>query len=407
VSAADAGPLRPPVADPAAPPSAILARIAADLAAGSDWCRLLDRFLEPIVLLAGAQAGAVRVLSDDGQRLHLVSEIGLPPQVAQIERDVERQCGVCGLAASGDASASSTGLQSCTMRDRGGDYFGQTCHRVLAVPLRHRGKVLGVYNLFFDSAQTLTVEIEALLKSVGELLGLALHNARLERENLRVTVMAERAQLAADLHDSIAQSLAFVKMRMPLLQEAMRAHDDPRSARYFDDVRQAVGEAHRSLREILTGFRIATDPLGLRHALIESVKVFRERSGVDCEFNVAADELGLSPNQENQVLQIVREGFANITKHAAACHASLAISRDGDQIEVAIDDDGTGVATCARAGDGEGHFGIDIMGERARRLGGTLAVTRRSQGGTRVALRFPVAGCDQSVAAASATGAPR
>ena len=66
-----------------------------------------------------------------------------------------------------------------------------------------------------------SAEVLALLKSVGELLGLALDNARLESENLRAVVLNERQMLAAEVHDSVAQTLAFIKMRMPLLQEAI------------------------------------------------------------------------------------------------------------------------------------------------------------------------------------------
>ena len=79
-----------------------------------------------------------------------------------------------------------------------------------------------------------------MLKSVGELLGLALHNANLERENLRATVAGERQMMAAEVHDSVAQTLAFVKMRMPLLEEAVLEHDDARSLRYIGEVRQAL-----------------------------------------------------------------------------------------------------------------------------------------------------------------------
>lgn len=70
--------------------------------------------------------------------------------------------------------------------------------------------MLGVYNLFFDAAQGASDDVRTVLRSIGELLGLALHNARLETENLRATVMQERQMMAAEVHDSVAQDLAFL-----------------------------------------------------------------------------------------------------------------------------------------------------------------------------------------------------
>jgi two-component system nitrate/nitrite sensor histidine kinase NarX len=60
-----------------------------------------------------------------------------------------------------------------------------------------------------------------MLRLIGQLLGLTLHNARIERERLRVTVMRERQDMVNEVHDAIAQTLAYVKMRLPLLNEAM------------------------------------------------------------------------------------------------------------------------------------------------------------------------------------------
>ncbi|HJV94390.1 MAG TPA: GAF domain-containing protein, partial [Albitalea sp.] len=250
----------------ALPVAGLFAEITAGLAAGSDLETLLTRFLVPLLRLAGAQAGAVRTLTDDGERMKLVGEVGLPPEVLAAEQMVDRHCGICGAAADTDALASGADLRPCAKRSAS-SYFGQRCHRVLAVPLRHRDTVLGIYTLFFDQGSELSAEIEAVLRSIGELLGLALHNAQLERENLRVTVMNERQLIAGEVHDAVAQTLAYMKMRLPLLHDAMLAHDDERSLKYFGDVKRAVGEAHASLREVLTHFRTRMDPQGLVHAL--------------------------------------------------------------------------------------------------------------------------------------------
>lgn len=376
------------------PVAGIFAEITAGLANGNDLETLLARFLVPLLRLAGAQAGAVRTLTDDGQRMQLVGAVGLPPDVLAAERLVDRHCGYCGAAADSDTLTWGTDLRPCARRCAT-DYFGQGCQRVLAVPLRHRDTVLGIYTLFFSAGAELGPEIEAVLRSIGEMLGLALHNAKLERENLRASVLNERQLLAGEVHDAVAQTLAYMKMRLPLLQDAILQHDDVRSMKYFDDVKRAVGEAHASLREILTHFRTRMDPQGLLHALRGVAGGFLDRTGIALEFDSRATDLRLSVEQEVQVFLIVQEALANIAKHSLARKARLAIEQTSRQIEFIVEDDGSGMAAMAlvshqSASGSQSHFGTEIMQERAQRLGGSVQLSEREGGGTRVRLTLPV-----------------
>lgn len=378
----------------ALPVADIFAEITAGLSQGSELEALLGRFLAPIVHLAGAQAGVVRILSDDGEQMQLVGDIGLPAGVRLAELSVDRHCGTCGIAADSDAMTWSVDLHSCARHNNGGEYFGEHCRRMLAVPLRYRGQLLGIYNLFFHTDAELGADILSVLRSIGELLGLALHNARLERENLRATVMSERKFLASEVHDSVAQTLVYVSMRLPLLQDAMLQHDDALSMRYFSDVKRAVADIHANLRDILANFRVSMDAHGLLPALKGMADGFKSRTGIDLAFRCDAASLDLSADQEVQVFHIVQEALANIGRHSMARHASLSIGYRGQQLEVVIEDDGRGVAVAGQAGhegavSGESHFGLAIMKERAQRLGGRVEIGPRVQGGTQVRLSLP------------------
>jgi len=379
---ADAAP-----AEPTRGTAAILAEIAAGVASGGDLGALLQRFLEPIVQLAGAQAGAVRVLSDDGEQLQLVSAIGLPSTLCNQELAVDRHCGHCGDAADGRPLVWASDLRVCAARS--GDWFGESGRRLLAVPLRHRGRVLGVYNLFFSGTDEPSVEVQAILKSIGELLGLALNNSRLEAEHLRSTLARERHAMAAEVHDSLAQSLAFVKMRLPLLEDALRSHDEARALHYCGELRDTVRQAHAALRGIVTDLRAPMDPHGLDHALRDSVELFRRSSGVELNFSNELPALRLGHDQESQIFHVVQEALANIARHASAHQAWLHIASDtAGGVQIVVDDDGIGFAGPA----GNSHYGLEIMRERARRIGGQLDVGPRAGGGTRVRLTLgPVA----------------
>ena len=382
----------PPGAVSAAQDTGILAAITADLGAGRDLEILLQRFLLPIVTLAGAQAGAVRVFSDDTQGLRLVGHIGLDPDTAQLEQWVDRHCGVCGVAADESRLAWAAGPQDCKLRSAPGTTGagGRRCDHVLAVPLTHRGRMLGIYNLFFETSTPPDAGVQSVLRAVGDLLGLALDNARLERENLRARVVAERQAMAADVHDSIAQMLTFVKMRLPLVEQAIESHDDAQALKYVADVRATVSQAHAGLREILTHYRAPVDPKGLLHALAACAREFPERTGVSLEYANRAGAVELSTEQEAQAFHVVKEALANVAQHARASHAWLSVDTHDGLVEIVVEDDGSG------PGGGSGgathdatHHGLTIMDERARRLGGRLDIGTRQGGGTRVRLAFP------------------
>jgi two-component system, NarL family, nitrate/nitrite sensor histidine kinase NarX len=383
-----------PVTAVAAPPLPVLdifAEITAGLTHGKQLETLLKQFLTPIVHLAGAQAGLVRMLSDDGVHMRMVGEIGLPEEVRLAEQSVDRNCGTCGVAADSDSLTWAIDLKPCAKHIPGSVYFERQCKRMLAVPLRHRERLLGLYNLYFETDAELGPDVLSMLRSIGELLGLALHNAWLERENLRATVMNERKFLASEVHDTIAQTLVYVNMRLPLLHDAMLQHDDELSLKYFSDVEQAVGSVHANLREILTNFRACMDPRGLLHALGCIADEFTKRSGIALEYTCEPSDLGLSVDQEVQVFHIVQEALANISRHSQARQARLTVQRGARQLEILVEDDGRGLSDSlnlqqVHSASGQSHFGLDIMKERAQRLGARVEIGARPEGGTQVRL---------------------
>lgn len=365
----------------------ILAEITAGVAAGDDLHELLQRFLAPLVRLAGAQAGSVRALSDDGGRLLLVGTLGPPQVVGCARQEVSAGCGVCGDALAHEDLVWATDLAPCA-KNHADAVLEFACRRALAVPLRHRGRVLGLYSLFFDGEVRVSDEVAGLLKAVGELLGLALHHALLEQDKLRERVLAERQSMAAEVHDAVAQTLAYVKMRLPLLEQAIADREKASAERYCADVRQAVSSAHANLREVLTHLQAPIDQRGLKHALQSAVASFRQLTQIGLDFDDQAPALELSAAQEFQVVRIVQEALANIAKHANASRAWLTLEQLHDQVCVRIDDNGSGI-TEADVGEPTAHLGLGIMRQRAAHLGGAIEVSTRVGGGTRVELNFP------------------
>jgi two-component system nitrate/nitrite sensor histidine kinase NarX len=364
-----------------------LSEITTSLSSDADVESLLARFLGTLTRLAGAIAGAVRVTTPDGEHLRLVGSIGLPQEVLKRERYVASTCGACGRAAASQAIVACAPEQVCRETLALG-HLGATCKRVIAVPLRHRGKVLGVYNLFMRSDQPLPDEVSLLFDSISEHLGMALENARLTRANIRATLVNERQMLANEVHDSLAQTLAYMKMRLALLDEAIRSGEAPLAEKYLGDVDQAMDSAYGRLRDLLTHFRDRMDPRGLVPALRDLVAAFGARTSLGVTLENRAPEPELTPEHELHVYHVVQEALTNAWKHARARNIRVSIDLDGDEYRVTVQDDGAGIAAGGDPRLGM-QFGLNIMRERAQRLGGDVEITSRPGAGTSVLLRFP------------------
>jgi two-component system nitrate/nitrite sensor histidine kinase NarX len=371
------------------PAAALLAEITADLAAGADLRALLDRFLDPLVRLADARAGTVRMLSPDSQRFELVSTRGLPPALACAEQLMDRHCGFCGKGVDDARVVWTRELRGCAELT-GDAFFGGTCRGALAVPLRHGQRVLGIYNLFFEEDVEPAPAVQALLRSVGELLGLALEKHRLEAENLRATVAQERQLMAAEVHDAIAQNLTFVKMRLPLLRDAIRAGNQESALAFVEDIRETLGDAHSGLREIVTHFRTGIDPRGLAPALAALAGRFTARTGIPLQVDEALG-VALPDAVQAEVFHIVQEALANIERHAHARHGWLSIRAGPRSLDLRVEDDGIGADAAGPTPADGAHYGTAIMRERAQRIGGTLTIAPRPGGGTSVRCALPLA----------------
>ena len=371
-----------------------LSELTTVLAEGHDPEKLLERSLGTMIRLAGAQAGIVRVVTSDGAHMRLVASQGLPAEVLAQEQLVPMDCGVCGAAVTDDAVRQSFELRHCETHT-GSDYFNRL-GATLVVPLSHIGRVLGAYSLFFDETRDTPEELGLLFRSISEHLGMALENARLLRENMRMTLMSERQLIANEVHDSLAQTMAYMKIRLAMMQEALEASEQARAMKHAAEVQQALDGAYGDLRELLSQFRNRMDPLGLVHALQELKIKFHDRTGIEFAFENHTTDLDLSVEDEGQVFHIMQEALANVARHSGASRARLIMERVADEYRFAVEDDGLGFfALGQRMGGAEQqshlrhHLGVNIMRERAQRLNGAIQIVNLPQGGARVSLVFP------------------
>jgi two-component system nitrate/nitrite sensor histidine kinase NarX len=263
---------------------------------------------------------------------------------------------------------------------------GEGADRMLAVPLSEGGKPYGVMLLRMPSG----VEPDAwklkLLESIGHHIGAALAAAKRGDERRRIALMEERSVIARELHDSLAQSLTYLKIQVARLRSHLEREGTlAQTADVVEELKAGLNNAYRQLRELLTTFRLRMDGRGLSDALRETVGEFSQRTGI--EFRLDDRLLGheLDSSEQTHVLQVVREALTNVEHHAKARRADVRLAIEQGRVRIIVDDDGVGIQD---AEPPPHHYGLAIMRDRAATLGGTLRISRRPQGGTRVELDF-------------------
>ncbi|MBK1724075.1 ATP-binding protein [Thiocystis violacea] len=257
--------------------------------------------------------------------------------------------------------------------------------------IRDQDRVYGTLRVALPPGGALEPWQQPLLEALAGHLANALHLMCRLHEGRRLALHEERGILARELHDSLAQSLSYLKIQVTRLEAALHEpgggtdRNLPTPAEILSEIREGIGSAYRQLRELLTTFRLRIDGRGLANALAETAEEFRRRGDIVISLDDRLPAGLLSPNEEVHVMQIIREALSNVVRHAEARHCQIQLASSGDEIRVTIADDGKGLD---ESHTDRGHYGLTIMRERARTLGGQLQIESHPAEGTRASLAF-------------------
>ncbi len=354
---------------------------------------------------------SLQLLYNAISRLH---KAPLSPQVyAETLKEIEQ---VLGLTASqaclvtqhgGAASILASSLSVCqarTQRDCAhclatlGDtdtlqYRRLGAYEHLLLPLRDSEGLYGVLRLALPPGRRLEDWQEQLVEALSRHIGIALGISHQMEQDRLLALQEERSVIARELHDSIAQSLSYMKIQASLLQSALADPERQGEAQtILRDLRQGITAAYRQLRELLTTFRLKMQG-DFVELLQRTVDEFTGRGGASIELEIHLEGCRLTPNQEIHSLHIVREALYNVLRHAQAHRVWVRVQHDEGWVRVSVEDDGVGLPseTDASWASAKPHYGLSIMRERAESLRGRLAIESRPHGGTRIDLSFPVA----------------
>lgn len=259
----------------------------------------------------------------------------------------------------------------------------------LLVPVCRSEDDVGTLLIEFPAGTGVEYPNISIAECFAHLAALAISSLSRSQEERRVALLEERNAIAGELHDSLAQSLAFMKIQVAQLQRGLERSAQPDEvAHAARELREGLSSAYREVRELIAAFRVRMGSEGLLVAVRDTVEEFSQRGALDIHLQHDLGRCQLEINEEFHLMQVIREALSNVVRHARAGNVWVELRYDpAHMLTVSVEDDGSGVGDARPSM--QQHYGLSIMSGRARSLGGTLAIRPRTGGGTSVVLSFP------------------
>jgi len=344
-------------------------------------------FIERLIQLTSADAASVRIVDSKRGKLEPVAQIGLPDGMIHTHDCAHIDSCYCGAAVEQPSSVIRLFRELPQKEQKHCERAGFRSVSIFHIRVNQQN--VGIFTLYFRDDTRLSAQEQFLIETLGSHLGVAIENLRLAARDRQFAVSEERNLMAQGLHDSIAQSLSFLNLQVQMLERALAEQraEDVRTT--VEMLRRGIQESYEDVRELLVHFRTRVEQQDLDAAIAAALRRLAEQTGIATDLDVQGDGAPLDPEAETQVLYIVQEALSNVRKHAGASSVSVSVRRGRDGLAVTVRDDGIGFAEDRDASDGEAHIGLQIMRERAMRIGGRFAVRSSPGRGTEIRLELP------------------
>lgn len=257
---------------------------------------------------------------------------------------------------------------------------------LIYVPVRAQQRTLAEIALYYRREIVLDEGRKELIDSISRHLAVTLENQRMRALDRESAILTERHFIARELHDSIAQSLGFLKIQIHLLRKAIDKGDQDMATFVLAELDAGLANSISDVRELLVHFRTRVGSGEIQTAIQETLQKFQNQSGLKANFETSGTSPELAPDVQIQVLNVLQESLSNIRKHAQASRVDIELVR-GTTWRLLVRDDGKGFDT--RAGPSLFNVGMNIMRERAEMIGATLSVDSIQGSGTTVTLCVP------------------
>lgn len=258
----------------------------------------------------------------------------------------------------------------------------QGSRSALTAPLRATDSLVGILILEHSDAGHFAARDAVILDALVEPLAYAIENALLFSRLRALGAEAERARIARDLHDHLAQSLAYVSLELARLAGHSANPDELLALR--DDISNVLAELRETLFQLRTTVTEASD---LRTVAEHFLQRFQERTGIDVTF---ASRIDSRPPIaiEKEFLRIMQEALVNVERHAHASRVWVTWSTSKGRSWLEVRDNGSGFESHQVGSD---RYGLIGMRERANAISGSLSIESSPKSGTRIVVEAKVA----------------
>ncbi|MEO8136429.1 MAG: type IV pili methyl-accepting chemotaxis transducer N-terminal domain-containing protein [Betaproteobacteria bacterium] len=343
---------------------------------------LATGFTERVRRVAHADGVALRWSDEGNQRFLLLASAGLPAPMMEAEQCLHANQCHCGNLSAPYSVRTIPIAQMLPVREHQCANAGFAV--LVSIPIRLHERLMGEIDLFFHAHITLSPAEQSLLEALAAHLAAAMENLRLNALEKEAAIAQERTFIARELHDSIAQSLAFLKIQVQLMRDALDGGGAQRVQRVLEEIDTGVRESYGDVRELLVHFRTRAQEEDIEPALQTTLRKFEHQSGLKAEMQMRGHGIPLASDLQIQVLHIVQEALSNVRKHACASQVRLTVEQQ-PQWRFEVCDDGIGFDHDAGPDD-ETHVGLRIMAERAEKIGAMLDVIATPGRGTAIVL---------------------
>lgn len=229
-------------------------------------------------------------------------------------------------------------------------------------------------------------QINRILAPAAEALTAGLSGWYRQQSRINAAISSEKAAHAAELHDSMAQILGYMRIKASRLADQCKRKAEPELAEISQDLCHQAQCAYRQTRELIACSRLSIEQGQLVDAISQAIGEFEQRSSVVFELDNRVGSQ-LITQDDSQTIFIIREALNNIVRHSHASHARVQLLRQNDSsIRIRVEDNGKGI--CAEQARPD-SFGMKIMQERAEKIQANLFILSPRQGGTRIELVIP------------------
>jgi PAS domain S-box-containing protein len=348
-----------------------------------DLDTILERSLECVLGTMNSDKGLIHLWDESDETLRLAAQHGLSPAlVAQIDQ-VPSGKGLTGwVFIHGQPLLTPSLLEEPDGPDAPSAIVTGLDDAYVGVPMRAKGKVVGVFSVLGEAGRKFRPDEVTLLASIADQVGIAVENARLYQQAEQLAVMEERERLAHDLHDSVTQSLYSLTLLAEASRRLIRSGELERASDYITRLGETAQDTLKEMRLLVYKLRPpALEREGLVGAIQQRLGAVERRAGVKAHL-IASDSIKLSPPVEEGLYRIAQEALNNALKHAKASSIIVRIHTADGHVELEVEDNGIGFDP-ATVDQREG-MGLAGMQERAKRLGGTMRLYSKPGQGTRV-----------------------